>query len=271
MGIFSKRDHRHSDPRVRLQVVEKLDDQEALVEVACEDDSPRVRMAAVARVVGDQGLAKIAKDAKEIDVRLAAVERISSQQLLAEIIKARKNYQLMGACFARITNREILQAIAEDTGYNPTARRMAVEQFADESYLSDLTQKDEGSEEETAKEVDVEALMEMYGGVRMVRAIGRFRRSEKALRALGKVAHKGGEAGELAVEYLCRALGSTNPDLEACATEELITLSDPDLVACLVRAMDKPSRLGPIRKVLQRIETPEAREALEQMPEPGSE
>ena len=46
--------------------------------------------------------------------------------------------KLMGACFARITDRRVLEAIAQDTAYNPTARRMAVEQFADESYLTDL-------------------------------------------------------------------------------------------------------------------------------------
>jgi len=258
MGIFRK-DHHHDDPRVRLEAVAALDDQDALVEVACGDDSPRVRMAAVARVEGDERLAVIAKDAVELDVRLAAVERIESERLLAEIIKARKNYQLMGACFARITDRGVLESIAQDPGYNPTARRIAVDQFADESYLADLGGGDRP--EDDRGEPDVEGLMQAYGDVRVVRAIGRFRRSEKALRALGRIARRGGEPAEMAVEYLCRALASDNPDVRRRATDELARIRDPDLVACLVRSLDDPRLHQPIQAVLQKIDTPEAREA----------
>jgi hypothetical protein len=261
MGIFSKKDHRHADPLVRIEAVQKLDDQDALVEVACTDDSPRVRMAACERVEGDGNLFRIAIDAAELDVRLAAVERISSEQMLADIIKKRKNFQLMGACFARITDRKVLEAIAQDTGYNPTARRMAVEQFADESYLADISGPAE-KEEDSEPTANIEALMEQYGGTRLVRAIGRFRRSEKALKALGKIARKGGDSGEMAVEYLCRALGSPNPSVQRTATEELAVLSDPDLIACLVRSLDDPKLREPIQQVLERIDMPEARDAL---------
>jgi len=262
MGIFSKKDHRHADPLVRIEAVESLTDQDDLVEVACTDDSPRVRMAAVAKVEGDEQLFKVAIDAQELDVRLAAVERISSQAKLAEIIKVRKNFQLMGACFARITDKKILEGIAEDTGYNPTARRLAVEQFADESYLSDLSGAEEEAPETSGREERIETLMNIYGGTTMVRAIGRFRRSEKALRALGKIARKGGEDGELAVEYLCRALSSTNPSVLQTATDELSRLSKPELVDCMVRSLDDPRLREPIQKVLEKIDTPEARDAL---------
>jgi hypothetical protein len=95
-----------------------------------------------------------------------------------------------------------------------------------------------------------------------VRAIGRFRRSEKALRALGTIARKGGETGGLAVEYLCAALGSPNSKLRECATQELSVLKDPELVDCLIRALDKPDLREPIRTVLEQIDTPEARAAL---------
>jgi hypothetical protein len=71
-----------------------------------------------------------------------------------------------------------------------------------------------------------------------------------------------GENRGLAVEYLCRALGSTNPALRRCATEELASLEDPELVAHLVRALDDPKLCAPIREVLERIDTPEARAAL---------
>ncbi|MGD8393856.1 MAG: hypothetical protein PVF43_00110 [Candidatus Eiseniibacteriota bacterium] len=264
MGLFAKHDHHHSDPRVRLEAIGTLDDERELVEVACTDDSPRVRMAAVERLTSDAALAEVAKDAAEIDVRLAAVERIGSEPVIAGILKARKNYQLMGACFARITDRAVLESIAQDPGYNPTARRMAVEQFADESYLTDLAPAGAGGDEDGAglDEATIAALLEQYGDVRVVRAVGRFRRSEKALRALGVVARRGGEAGGLAVEYLCRALASSNPSVRECAADQLSGLADPELVAQLIRALDEPKLHAPIRDILRRIDTPEARAAL---------
>ena len=239
-----------------------MTDQSALVEVACRDDSSRVRMAALGRIQGDPDLGEVAIKASELDVRLAAVERISSQRLLADIIKTRKNFELMGVCFSRITDRNVLQSIAEDPGYNPTARKIAVEQFADESYLSDLVPDHEEKEPESGGEVALEGLLDKYGGIRVVRAIGRFRYSEKALRALGKVARKGGESGELAFDYLCRALGSSNTSVKERAINELSMLSEPKLVSCLIRALDDPGLNEPIKEVLLRIGTPEAISAL---------
>jgi hypothetical protein len=258
MGIFKK-----NDPRARLEALEKSSDRAELVEAACADDSPRVRLAAVARLDDDETLAKVALDAKELDVRIAAVERISSQQLLADIIKARKNYELMGACFARITDRKILEAIAQDTGYNPTARRIAVEQFADESYLDDVERAREEKDHRVGDE-SIERLLRASGDLRVVRAIGRFRNSEKAVRALGAIAKKGGESGGLAVEYLCRALGSSNPKVQATAKGELCGLSDSELVSQLIRSLDDPKLREPVRDVLKQINTPEARKALGQ-------
>lgn len=258
MGIFRK-----DDPRARLEAVEKSNDRVKLLEAACADDSPRVRLAAVVRLTDDETLAKVALDAKELDVRLAAVERISSQRLLADIIKARKNYELMGACFARITDRRLLEAIAQDTGYNPTARRLAVEQFADESYLDDIDRAREEKDHRIGDEA-IGRLLEASGDLRVVRAIGRFRNSEKAVRALGAIAEQGGESGGLAVEYLCRALGSSNPGVQATARGELCALSDPELVSQLVRSLDDPKLREPIREVLKQINTPEARKALGQ-------
>ena len=258
MGFFKK-----DDPRARLEAVEKSSDSRDLLEAACADDSPRVRLAAVAKLNDDETLAKVALDAKELDVRIAAVERISSQQLLADIIKARKNYELMGACFARITDRKILEAIAQDPGYNPTARRIAVEQFADESYLDDVSKAKEEKDDRKSDEA-IGRLLEASGDLRVVRAIGRFRHSEKAARALGAIAKKGGESGGLAVEYLCRALGSSNPKVQATAKGELAGISDPELVSLLVRSLDDPKLREPIRDVLKQINTPEARKALGQ-------
>ena len=203
----------------------------------------------------------MALDGKFLDARLAAVDRIDNQQLLAEIVKKRKNYELMGACFARIHDREILQAIANDTSYNPAARRLAVEQFADESYLNEVGQS-VGPDTDADSEASVDALLATYGDVKVVRAIGRFRRSEKALRALGAIARRGGEAGELALEYLCRALASPNQKLRQLAEQQLARLRQPRQVTLLAASLDDPRLAEPIRRVLDAIDTPAARQVL---------
>jgi hypothetical protein len=261
-GVLEKRDHTHPNPKVRLAAVEKLEDPEVVVEVACNDDSPRVRLTAVSRLTDDLHLEKVARHAKSLDVRLVAVERIFSQGIIADLLRAPEDVELIGMCFSRITDRRIIESIAQDPEYSPTVRRMAVEYFADESYLSEAVEAAEAEPERKSEEA-VAALVEAYGGgLRGVRAIGRFRRSEKALRALGTIARKGGETGGLAIEYLCSALASANPKLVDCAIEELRVLKDPDLVDCIIRSLDKPDLREPIRGVLQKIDTPEARAAV---------
>jgi HEAT repeat protein len=262
MSLFKEGD----DPRARLDAVEKLTDEDALVEVACTDDSPRVRLVAVSKINDDSRLLKVIENAKELDVRLVAVERLSSQQLVADIVKKRENIELIGVCFSRITDAKLITSIAHDQECNPVARRMAVEHFADESYLAEATKAAETVEK---KQLDrkspeaVSAFMDAYGGgLAGVRAIGRFRRSEKALKALGTIAGKGGEEGGLAIEYLCQGLASPNPSLKKCAADELAELKDPETVASLIRSLDNPNLREPIREVLKRIDTPEARAAL---------
>lgn len=247
------------DPRVRLEGVEQLTDEGQLVEVACTDESPRVRLSAISRIKDDQQLLRVVKQAKYLDVRLVAVERISSEQLIAEILKARENFELIGMCFSRITDLKLIQSLAEDTSCNPVVRRLAVDHYADEAYLAEAYEARTGRKSDKA----VQALVNWHGGgLHGVRAIGRFKGSPKALKALGTIAQKGGEEGELAVEYLSRALGSANPKLAEIAADELSALKDPEVVSSLVRALDDPKLSRPVREVLERIGTAEARAAL---------
>lgn len=261
-GVLDKRDHHHPNPKVRLAAVEKTTDPEVLIEVACSDETPRVRLTAVSRLGDDIHLDRVARTAEALDVRLVAVERVFSQGVVADLLKNPEYIELVGICFSKITDRRIIESIAQDESYSAVVRRMAVEYFADESYLSEVAEADQAEPRRKSKEA-VQAFVEVYGGgVRGVRAIGRFRRSEKALRALGTIARQGGETGGLAVEYLCSALGSANTKLVDCATAELEILKDPDLVDCIIRSLDKPDLREPIRGVLVRIDTPEARAAI---------
>ena len=137
MSVLEKKDHTHTNPKVRLAALEKLDDPEVVVEVACHDESPRVRLTAVSRLTDDLHLEKVARNAESLDVRLVAIERIFSQGIIADLLKVPEDVELIGMCFSRITDRRIIESIAQDPDYSPTVRRMAVEYFADESYLSD--------------------------------------------------------------------------------------------------------------------------------------
>ncbi|MGD8439430.1 MAG: hypothetical protein PVG53_02765 [Holophagae bacterium] len=258
----SSKDHEHPNPKVRMAAVEKLDNPDDLVSIACTDDSPRVRITAVLRLADDLHLEKVARDGEYLDARLVAVERVFSQGVLADLLKSHENLELIGMCFSRITDRRIIESIAEDPAYSPAVRRMAVEYYADESFLEDASKEAEAEPERKSEEA-VEAFVDAYGGgLRGVRAIGRFKRSEKALKALGTIARKGGETGGLAVEYLCSALGSANPKLVETAAAELEVLRDPDLVDCIIRSLDNDNLRRPIRQVLERIGTPEAKAAL---------
>jgi hypothetical protein len=258
--VGQKKGHVETNSKGRLAAVEKLDDPDELVEVACTDESPRVRLTAVSRLTDDVTLDRVARNAESLDARLVAVERMFSQRVVADLLKEPGNVELISMCFSKISDRRIIESIAQDPVYSATVRRMAVEYFADESYLSDVA---ETAAPERKSDEAVQAFVDAYGGgLRGVRAIGRFKRSEKALKALGTVARKGGETGGLAVEYLCSALGSANPRLVECAADELAQLKEPDLVDCVIRALDNPSLRQPIREVLGRIGTPEARAAL---------
>ena len=254
--------YRSKDPEVRLKAVEQTDNQNLLAELAMTDNSPRVRKAAVVKVHDQELLVKIALDGCEIDARVAAVERIESQEKLAAIIKARRNYELMGACFARITNRDILNKIANDSEYNRSARRIAIENFADESYLDDVRQSPRsGSEPKSPREIA--ALMKKYGGEKLARTLGKFKGSRNAILALGQITKCGGEPAVIAVEYLAATLSYSNPDIVRCVEEQLSSIDHPALIARLISLMEKPELHDRIKAVLKKIDHPDARQVFE--------
>ena len=264
MGIADlfKPAHRPSNPEKRLKAVRHLDDQTILAKLAETDPSPRVRLAAIRRVDDQDLLVRIALDGTEIDARLAAVEKIVSQEKLAEIIKARKNFQLMGACFARITDRETLQRIAYDTGYNMAARRMAIENFADESYLADFERStDDRGALKTPEEIA--AMIDKYGGVRLARALGKFRGSASAMKTLGEIMRHGGDAALVAVEYLAQGLAHAAADIRRTAAGQLKGLTETGLIIHLIRQMDNAALHDHILNVLREIDHPEARQMVE--------
>ena len=259
IGALFRPAHRSKDPDKRLKAVNILSDQAALKTIAQSDKSPRVRLAAISRITDQDALLQVILDGQEIDARIAAVERIDSQQMLAEIIKLRKNYQLMAACFARITNKKILKAIANYPEYNISARRIAIENYADEALLREaLSRTSDSSRLKTPEEI--KELIDNYGGIQLIRALGKFRGSRNAIAAIGEIMRQGGESATLAVQYLAQALVHANEDVRRCAEEQLATISSGSLVAELVQLMDKAALHEKIVGVLRRIDHPDARQ-----------
>lgn len=261
MGIADlfKAAHKSNNPEVRLKAAARTTDEQILFELAANDPSPRVRMTAVSRLNDQSLLMTLALDGKQIDSRIAAVERIESQQRLAEIIRLRRNYELMAACFTRITDKKILEAIANDTSYNRSARRIAIENFADEAYLEDsLEQPSTGDAAKTPEEID--QLIARYGGVQLVRSLGKFRGSKSAMLALGEIMRRGGEPSLPAVEYLAQALIHANEEVRQAAEDQLATMKSSELIAHLMQLTDKAILHERVLAVLRRIDHPDARQ-----------
>jgi hypothetical protein len=249
----------HEQFQKRIAEIEALADTAKLVEIACTDESPRARLLAISKLEEDSPLMQVVERAEQLDVRLMAVERMSSQERIVEVLRAPENMELIGICFSKITDRKLIEGLAEDTSCNPVVRRLAVEHYANEGYLAEAYEARTGRKSKQA----VEAVVQWHGGgLRGVHAIGRFKGSPKALKSLGTIARGGGEAGELAVEYLCKALGSANPKLSEIAADELAALEAPELIAAMILALDDPKIGPPLREVLARIDTSEARAAL---------
>lgn len=247
MVWFLRSKLKHPDENVRLQALQKLTDPEKMVEVACRDASPAVRLAAVRRLEDPGRLARVVKEGEGLEARVEAVARIQDQNLLARILLERKNNAIMEAAFENLTDPDVLKQIAEDDRYNIATRRIAIENFADQSFLEEVarnvttpgvkeaalkrlseergevptTVSPEESRTEAPDPRHIEAILEQYGAERIIGAIGKFRGSEKAIRSLGLVAAKGIEGSERAVQFLEKALEHSNPHIRTCALEEL--------------------------------------------------
>lgn len=259
MGLFSKPDFQSDDPEVRLNAVKECDDHSLLARIAESDHSADVRLAAVEKLVDQDSLYHVAREGNEIDARIAAVEKIDSQQKLADLIREKKNYRLMKACFAHITDKKILEKIAHDKEYNMAARRMAIENYADETFIGEL---DSGSVDTGAgkKPDEIKAMIEKYGAVRLARALGKFRGSPNAIRSLGIIMNISDDASKLALEAIAQALGHANSEVRQAAAKQLKQLDDGDLIAHLISQMED-SRLHPkIMEVLKQIDHSEARQ-----------
>jgi hypothetical protein len=187
----------------------------------------------------------VAIEGRHLDARLKAVARIEDSRVLAEIMRERKNPELMMACFAHIRDQGVLEAIARDPSYNVTARRIAINMFADQNLLADILKTvrapalreaargrlvdpglrqaaEQGSAEEHADpDRHIDRILETYEPEVVTEMLGAFRDSPAAIRGLGVILARGGAAGERAEEILGRILRHATPQIRLEALRQL--------------------------------------------------
>ncbi|HHQ47857.1 MAG TPA: hypothetical protein ENK19_03135 [Acidobacteria bacterium] len=238
--------HRRRDPVVRRAAVKGLTDEEILRELAATDPDLEVRLLAVDRIVSEEALYRVARDGKHLDARLKAARRIRNPRILARLMRERKQPDLMMACFEGIRDHDVLREIASDPGQSVTARRIAINMFADQELLLEMLRSvgDPGLRraaiervqdpelrarlteelEERRSTVRLDRILDSFDAEVVVEVLGAFRDSETAVRALGTLAERGGDAGVRAVEILVRQLRHARGDLRLEALRELARL-----------------------------------------------
>lgn len=240
---FLKARHHSADPVVRRKWVKGLRDAPALIDLASKDPDLEVRLLAVDRMTGETALKEVALHGEHLDARLKAARRISDPRVLADIMRERKNPDLMLACFEGIRDQEVLAEIAGDPRQSVTARRIAINMFADQELVlkvlrtvrepslrraalekvtdGDLRERLRSEVEEHVRVGRIDRILEHYDPEVVAEMLGAFRESRSAVKALGTLAARGGAAGERAVEILTRQLKHARADIRLEALHQL--------------------------------------------------
>ncbi len=235
--------HRSTHSSVRRKAARTVRDQAVLVTLATGDPDLEVRLLAVERITGDVNLCTVALEGNHLDARLKAVRRIQDPRLLATIMRRRKHLDLMLACFERIRDPSVLAQIAGDARQSLTARRIAINMFADQGLLLDLLEtirepslrraaiekiidpglrrrlETEGSVTRRAERID--RILATYDPLIVVEMLGTFRDSVTAVRTLATLVSDGGEAGERAAHILHLQLKHAKPSIRLAALKGL--------------------------------------------------
>ena len=210
-----------------------------LVGIAVSDPDLEHRLLAVERLVSQEALREVALNGAHLDARLKAVRRITDQRMLAAIMRERKQPDLMMACFEGIDDPEVLAEIARDPGQSLTARRIAIDMFADRELLVDILRSvkapvlrraaverigDEALRRELEEELSahrpddhLDRILRTYDAEVLVEFLGAFRDSPAAVRALGRLAAGEGEPAEHAAAILGRLLKHARAEIRKLA------------------------------------------------------
>ena len=248
MGLLNRLQPRRwtGKPEGRRTFVRRCQGEEELVRFSCEDSDLEVRLLAVEKLQSTTSLRRVATEGKHLDARLKAARAIKDPVVLAEIMCERKQPELMMACFEGIQDQEVLAGIARNPRQSLTARRIAINMFADQTLLADLlnSMRAPALREAALERIEDPALKERlrledeaaYGPTPEERALelakqidsdelaeilGAFREAPGAVRALGVLASPDGGSSGRAVEILRRLLKSARADIRLLALEQL--------------------------------------------------
>ncbi len=237
---------RRADPAARRRLVRRTNDQEELVRLACHDPDLEVRVLAVERLRSPTALRRVAVEGEYLDARIRAVRAIDDPRVRAEIMRERKQPDLMMACFEGIRDQEVLADIARDPRQSLTARRIAINMFADQALLAELIgslrapalrraaleriqdpelrarlAREETQETGADPETRALELARVTDPDDLAEVLGAFRDAPGAVRALGALASEAGGRSARAVEILTRQLRHPRPEIRRLALERL--------------------------------------------------
>ncbi|WP_295115466.1 BspA family leucine-rich repeat surface protein [uncultured Methanobrevibacter sp.] len=163
MGLFDKLrtpKWKHEDWKVRLEAVEKLDDEKILIDIAKNDSDSDVRKEAVKKISDESALAYVAKYDESCYVRSSAVEKISDESVLSYVAKKDSDSNVRKEAVKKISDESALAYVAK---YDESCyvRSSAVEKISDESVLSYVAKKDSDSDvrKEAVKKISDESVL----------------------------------------------------------------------------------------------------------------
>jgi len=248
MGLLNllRPDRRTGNPKARRNAARRCTGEEELVRFSCEDPDLEVRLLAVERLRSTGSMRRVAVEGEYLDVRLKAARAITEPDVLAGIMRERKQPELMMACFEGIRDQEVLAGIAGDPDQSLTARRIAINMFADQAQLAELLSslrepalreaaleriedpdlkerlrlEEEASRGPSPEERALE-LAKQSDPDEVAEALGAFRGSPGAVRALGALASPAGGGSTRAVEILRRQLKNARADIRLLALQRL--------------------------------------------------
>ena len=261
MSVTREKDHTHANPGFGSRRWTKVSDPDELVEIACTDDSPRVRLTAVSRLNDDDSLERVARTPN----RWTSVwwrSRGSSRKAWWRTSQGAREPRAHRHVFLahhrpadhRVHREDSRVQVGRCGGWrsstSPTGLprggfRSRGRRAEERKSRKRCTRSSRPTAEDPRRAGDrqVPAQREGAAGPRNHRPQGwRNRRAGGGVPVLGT--------------------RQRQPGWRNAPRRSSTMLTDPDLVDCIIRALDNPDLREPVRKVLRQIDTPEARAAL---------
>ena len=142
LGDLFKPKYKHSDWKIRLEAVKKIDNQKILLDIAKNDPESEVRKEAINKIEiqnidDDSVLVDIAKNDSNGFVRRRAVEKIADESVLVDIAKNDSDEFVRRNAVEKIADESVLVDIAKNESDSYVYNK-AIEKISDESVLVDI-------------------------------------------------------------------------------------------------------------------------------------